>query len=372
MSCAPAGDARPASGQLLARGTKFFFDPAPPSGKPSRAGQSSFIWDATTRQGFLLSEALQGYAPIAATVGFTNLVVQDLTKNGSVLDIDKSFRFRLPSTIQKMIHVTRRTHVQPFRDPFHRYRRLRAQSRRHRHLLHVTLRSSGQFFFRPTPPFHFFRHDPFGVLFHRLLPFRPIMLGTHPLLHLPQQLLPKRLRPQTPSPPQLLVIRSRLPRPQFLQRALQLPPPRRAVLGNVILPQQPLHPQPRPPLPRTLQVFRPTAPPILPQRLLRLQQLRPRRIQMHVIAHRPQIPAAAAIHHQRLVATAEQMSEQLVPPVEPARVRAQKPLHPGHQIPLRRFHHQMKMVGHEAQGLHLPAGFPAGLAQRGEKPLAIL
>ncbi len=58
----------------------------------------------------------------------------------------------------------------------------------------------------------------------------------------------------------------------------------------------------------------------------------PRRIQMHVIAHRLQIAVARAVHDQRLVAPAEQVAEQLVPPVEAAGVSAQKPFHPGDQI----------------------------------------
>jgi hypothetical protein len=48
------------SGQLVARGPKFFFNPEQASGKPALAGQFSFIWDATSNQGYILSEALQG------------------------------------------------------------------------------------------------------------------------------------------------------------------------------------------------------------------------------------------------------------------------------------------------------------------------
>jgi hypothetical protein len=35
---------------------------------------------------------------------------------------------------------------------------------------------------------------------------------------------------------------------------------------------------------------------------------------MHIIAHGAQINGAAAVHDQRLVATAEQVPEQLLPP----------------------------------------------------------
>src|SRR6266487_1214641 len=53
---------------------------------------------------------------------------------------------------------------------------------------------------------------------------------------------------------------------------------------------------------------------------------------MHVIAHRRQICAAAAVHDQRLVTAAEQMPEALVPTIEPAGVSAQKPFHAGDQV----------------------------------------
>jgi len=66
------------------------------------------------------------------------------------------------------------------------------------------------------------------------------------------------------------------------------------------------------------------------------------------------------------------MPEHLVPPVEPAGVSAQKPLHPAHQRRLRRFHHQMKMIGHQTIRMHLPAAALAGLAQCLNKPQPIL
>jgi hypothetical protein len=99
-----------------------------------------------------------------------------------------------------------------------------------------------------------------------------------------------------------------------LQRFLHPSPARPAVLRNSILAQQPLDSQPGRSLAGRLQILRPTAPPVFPQRLLRRQQLRPRRIEMHLIAHRLQKPVAAAVHDQRLVPSAEQMSDDLVPP----------------------------------------------------------
>jgi hypothetical protein len=65
------------------------------------------------------------------------------------------------------------------------------------------------------------------------------------------------------------------------------------------------------------------------------------------------------------------MSEQFVTPVEPASLGAQKPFHPGDQIALRRFHHQMKRVAHQTQGMNLPAGLDARFAQRGDEPFPV-
>jgi len=72
----PSSHLRPVSGQLVAREGKFFFEPRQAVGVPSRAGRFSFIWDASTNKGYILSEALQGYAPIASSVRFTNLVIE--------------------------------------------------------------------------------------------------------------------------------------------------------------------------------------------------------------------------------------------------------------------------------------------------------
>ncbi len=79
---------------------------------------------------------------------------------------------------------------------------------------------------------------------------------------------------------------------------------------------------------------------------------------MHVVAPRLQIPRRRTVHDQGLVAAAEQMAEQLVAAVEPARVSAQKPFHARNQVRLGRFDHQVKMIRHEAVGMNLPARPP--------------
>jgi hypothetical protein len=70
--------------------------------------------------------------------------------------------------------------------------------------------------------------------------------------------------------------------------------------------------------------------------------------------------------------TAKQVAKFLVPPVETARVSAQKPLHTGHQIGLHGFDHQMEVVGHETIPMDLPTGLLAGLAQSFEEVLTVL
>ena len=63
----------------------------------------------------------------------------------------------------------------------------------------------------------------------------------------------------------------------------------------------------------------------------------------------------SACHHQRLVSPVEQMPKHPVPAVEPRHVRTQNPPHPRHQIRLRRLHHQVEMIAHQAIRMHLPA-----------------
>lgn len=67
---------RAVSGQLLCRGDKLFFAPAgsADSKKPARNADFSFIWDVSGNSGYVLSEALQGYAPVGASALVTNLL----------------------------------------------------------------------------------------------------------------------------------------------------------------------------------------------------------------------------------------------------------------------------------------------------------
>ena len=65
-----------ASGQLLVHGSKLLFAPDPdstPADKHLPRGDFSFIWDVAEGRGFVLSESLQGYAPLSERPGVTNV-----------------------------------------------------------------------------------------------------------------------------------------------------------------------------------------------------------------------------------------------------------------------------------------------------------
>jgi hypothetical protein len=67
---------------------------------------------------------------------------------------------------------------------------------------------------------------------------------------------------------------------------------------------------------------------------------------MDIIAHGFEIAITAAMNQERLIAARKEVAKLLVPSIEADRVSAQQPLHPWHQVGLRRFNDQMKVVGH--------------------------
>jgi hypothetical protein len=66
------------SGQLLGQGTKLRFEPDAKgvADKGQRAAGFSFLWDVAEGSGYIFSETLQGYTPIAATLKATNVLLQ--------------------------------------------------------------------------------------------------------------------------------------------------------------------------------------------------------------------------------------------------------------------------------------------------------
>lgn len=77
-------------GDLLGRGSILLFQPSTvASGKKGeRASGSAFIWDVSQSRGFLLNEALQGYAPIASASHPTNLLIRSASTNSNTEGID--------------------------------------------------------------------------------------------------------------------------------------------------------------------------------------------------------------------------------------------------------------------------------------------
>ena len=66
------------TGDLQGRGVKLLFtgDSSSSAAKRLRQGGISFIWDTAANSGYVLSEALQGYAPMALAIRVTNLVAR--------------------------------------------------------------------------------------------------------------------------------------------------------------------------------------------------------------------------------------------------------------------------------------------------------
>ena len=79
----------------------------------------------------------------------------------------------------------------------------------------------------------------------------------------------------------------------------------------------------------------------------------------------------APIDHQRFVASGEKMTAYPMAPVEPHRITSEQPFHPGNEIYSRSFDDQMKMIAHQAIGMHLPAGLRAGLAEYLEETVSV-
>ena len=63
------------AGQLLGRGAKLLYAPETKDAADAaaRPGEYSFIWDVAENRGYVLSEALQGYAPVNSALHITNV-----------------------------------------------------------------------------------------------------------------------------------------------------------------------------------------------------------------------------------------------------------------------------------------------------------
>jgi len=68
---------KPLSGQFLGQGSKLLFAAEPDKAKGKHPAPSGliFVWDVAQNSGFVMSDTLQGYAPISSSLGFSNRVV---------------------------------------------------------------------------------------------------------------------------------------------------------------------------------------------------------------------------------------------------------------------------------------------------------
>ena len=78
-----------------------------------------------------------------------------------------------------------------------------------------------------------------------------------------------------------------------------------------------------------------------------------------------------ASNEQGFVAAAKEMAEKFVAAVQAAGISAEEPYHPGDEVRARGFSDEMKMIGHEAPGVDLPAGLGAGFADGLEEEFAV-
>ncbi len=68
------GTRKTSTGALLGRNGKLLFAPdSDEATEPRQPGEYSFIWDVAQSQGYVLSEALQAYAPVNSALHVTNL-----------------------------------------------------------------------------------------------------------------------------------------------------------------------------------------------------------------------------------------------------------------------------------------------------------
>jgi len=71
---------RKISGRIFGLGGQLRLETVPGKAKSRVAGEFGVIWDATANRGYVLSDALQGYAALKGSAQFTNLLTQ--TKAG--------------------------------------------------------------------------------------------------------------------------------------------------------------------------------------------------------------------------------------------------------------------------------------------------
>jgi len=94
-------------------------------------------------------------------------------------------------------------------------------------------------------------------------------------------------------------------------------------------------------------------------------------VQVDIVASGAEVVATALVDDEGFVTAAELVAEKLAAAIEAACVGAQEPFHAGDEIGLGPLGDEMEMISHEAEGVDLPAGFFAGLAQGAEERAAV-
>jgi hypothetical protein len=90
----PYGNQHALSGALLERNGRLVFQPDQVEKKKKRpVAGLIFIWDANLRQGWTLSEALQGYAPVNAGLAATNVQIDSSAGISEVIDNHPCHRY---------------------------------------------------------------------------------------------------------------------------------------------------------------------------------------------------------------------------------------------------------------------------------------
>jgi hypothetical protein len=84
-SAAPSGLTQTTAGEIMVRGSKLLFTPAPSSvaKQQPHSEDTAFIWDVNESRGYLLNDPLQAYAPISSSRQFTNVTAGAALNNAS-------------------------------------------------------------------------------------------------------------------------------------------------------------------------------------------------------------------------------------------------------------------------------------------------
>src|SRR6185436_12347878 len=139
---------------------------------------------------------------------------------------------------------------------------------------------------------------------------------------------------------------------------------------DAALPEEPIDAQPTRTLRRLEQKQCETAPAIAPKRSFGREEFCAHGVEMHVIAHRPQIATFPA-DEQGLVAPGKNVTAKFVATIEARGVSAEEPLHPSDQVWLGCLDHEMKMIRRQAKRMHLPGCLRAGIGKNLEEGLPV-